>query len=60
MSAALTMPAPELPAIAAEINGKTILRHRTLAVAPRFPDGTIRALNRVKGRISLRKRSGTV
>jgi hypothetical protein len=47
-------------AISAEINGKTILRQKTLARGARFPDGTIPALNRVKGRIGLQKHSGTV
>jgi hypothetical protein len=42
------------------INGKTIMRQKALAAGARFPDGTISALDRARGRIGLQKHSGTV
>src|SRR5262249_17892837 len=42
----------------ASINGKSIT-DITLAVGARFPDGTVPGLNRLKGRLGLRKHHGT-
>ncbi len=45
--------------ILASINGRTV-QNQTLDAGARFPDGTIPALNRPRGRIGLQKLSGTV